>query len=137
MKLYAFVKTARPSHWSKSSFVLAPLVFSRSLENLESILSALAAAALFALASSGVYFVNDACDARHDSRHPLKSGRPVATGSISRPQAVICGVTLMALASILALLVNPELIAVLGSYVVLNLMYSFYLKQPLKDQQCQ
>ena len=129
MKLHAFVKTARPSHWSKSSFVLAPLVFSRSLENLESVLSALAAAALFTLASSGVYFINDACDARHDSRHPLKSRRPVATGCISQPQAIICGVTLMALAAILALLVNPGLVAVLGIYVVLNVMYSFYLKQ--------
>ena len=35
----------------------------------------------------------------------------------------------MALAAILSLLVNPGLVAVLGIYVVLNVMYSFYLKQ--------
>ena len=129
MKLRALIKTARPSHWSKSSFVLAPLVFSRSLENLESILSALVAAALFSLAASGVYFVNDACDARRDSRHPVKSGRPVATGCISQSQAGIYGVALMALATTLALLVNPGLAAVLGSYTILNVIYSFYLKR--------
>ena len=58
-----FIQTARPAQWLKNAFVLAPVVFARSLDDPDALWRAVVAAALFSLVASGVYFLNDAGDA--------------------------------------------------------------------------
>ena len=129
MQLRAIMVTARPAHWVKNSFVLAPLVFAQSLDDPEKVWKVLAAVALFSLVASGVYFLNDACDARRDREHPARRNRPVAIGSIGRVAAGAGGIAVMIAATALALLLSPELAVVLGAYAGLNIVYSFYLKR--------
>lgn len=129
MQLGAIIATARPAHWAKNSFVLAPLVFARSLDDPEAIWKALAAAALFSAVASGVYFLNDACDARRDREHPAKRSRPVAMGTIGRVPAGAGGIAVMIAATALAWLLSLELAVVLSFYAGLNIVYSFYLKR--------
>ncbi|MCY4107570.1 MAG: decaprenyl-phosphate phosphoribosyltransferase, partial [Chloroflexi bacterium] len=71
---------ARPSHWIKNLFVLAPLVFAQRLDRPRDILLVLATFALFCLLASGIYLINDAIDAPRDRSHPFKRNRPVAAG---------------------------------------------------------
>ena len=51
-----FIQTARPAQWLKNAFVLAPVVFARSLDDPDALWRAVVAAALFSLVASGVYF---------------------------------------------------------------------------------
>ena len=75
--------------WVKNVFVFGPLVFSGLSRESESILLTCQAAALFCIASSAVYILNDLNDMDSDRRHPVKSKkRPLASGEVS-PSAAI------------------------------------------------
>ena len=84
----ALFRLMRPKQWVKNSFVLAPLVFAGQFTNLIAVSEALLAALLFSLASSCGYTLNDFNDIEHDWKHPIKSKRPLASGQVSKPQAL-------------------------------------------------
>jgi len=132
--LLGLLKSMRPRQWVKNGFVLAPLVFAGLFTNAEAITSALVAAALFCLASSATYIVNDFRDVEQDRKHPTKSHkRPLASGQVSKPQAAAF---LTLLYAILAwgFTLQPAVMLVIVSYLVLNLAYTFALKhQPVID----
>ncbi len=68
----ALLGLLRPKQWIKNSFVLAPLIFAREFMLGGSIKRALLAFALFCVASSACYIVNDIHDIERDRRHPVK-----------------------------------------------------------------
>ena len=79
----------RPQQWIKNTFVLAPLVFARAYLDTGSVKNELLAFALFCVASSASYIVNDLRDIERDRRHPVKrSRRPLAAGTVT-PQAAL------------------------------------------------
>ena len=84
----------RPKHYVKNVFVLAPLFFSGLLK--EHALSAVCLAGMafvcFCLWSSAVYILNDICDRERDRLHPRKCQRPIASGKVSIPTAVVLDV---------------------------------------------
>jgi len=88
------------------------------------------AAAAFGFASVAVYFVNDVADAERDRLHPRKRHRPVASGELPKPHAVVLGVgcALVGLAAGL-LISEPLLIATVAAYLSLSFLYSWRLKQ--------
>jgi decaprenyl-phosphate phosphoribosyltransferase len=132
---WSLVRAVRPRQWVKNVLVTAaPLAAGRLFE--PDVLRATAVSfALFCLASSAVYLVNDTIDIEEDRRHPRKRMRPIAAGVVSRPVAVALAVVLFALAlSGAVLLTRPALAGVLGSYVVIQLAYCLFLKnQPVID----
>jgi decaprenyl-phosphate phosphoribosyltransferase len=128
------LRLARPKQWIKNTFVLAPLVFARAYTDVGAIQQALFALALFCVASSACYIVNDMRDIERDRAHTFKKwSRPLAAGHVSMRAATALLIVLYAvLAAGFAL--KPELIAPIGGYVALNLAYSLYLKnQPVVD----
>ncbi|HJN40018.1 MAG TPA: decaprenyl-phosphate phosphoribosyltransferase [Chloroflexota bacterium] len=124
-----FIQTARPAQWLKNAFVLAPVVFARSLDDPDALWRAVVAAALFSLVASGVYFLNDAGDAPRDRQHPTNRHRPIAAGRIGRRTGAAVGLLLMAAGIAIAGPVAIGLAATLGAYSGLNLLYSLYLKR--------
>lgn len=130
----AFVRLLRPAHWIKNVFVLAPLVFAGAVHDLDMVARAVAAMALFCLASSLIYVFNDLCDVERDRMHPVKSvTRPIAAGEVSRSDAlaVLAGIGLL-----LAVLGLPFMAVVPGLmlYIALNLAYTTHLKHvPIVD----
>jgi decaprenyl-phosphate phosphoribosyltransferase len=132
---WGLVRAVRPRQWVKNVLVVAaPLAAGRLFE--PDVLAATAVTfALFCLASSAVYLVNDTIDVDEDRRHPKKRMRPIAAGVVSRPLAVVLAVLLFAAALTGAvLLTRPALAGVLGSYVVIQLAYCLFLKnQPVID----
>lgn len=130
----ALLKLMRPTQWVKNGFVLAPLVFTGLFSDEQSVMSALLAAVLFCLASSAVYIVNDYRDIESDRNHPVKSKtRPLASGEVTPTQAF----TLLGLIAVLLVggyLLQPAVMAAIATYVVMNICYTFYLKdQPVID----
>lgn len=127
--ILALIKTLRPKQWVKNSFVAAPLVFSLRLLDPQSLLRTAAAVGLFSLISGCVYVLNDLVDVEADREHPRKRLRPIASGALPVALARAFLVVAVPLAVGLAVLLQPWFAAVLSGYFVLNVAYSFRLKQ--------
>jgi 4-hydroxybenzoate polyprenyltransferase len=115
--------------WPKNLFVFAGLIFARRAADPGAWRAALLAALLFCLASSLGYLFNDLCDLEQDRRHPVKRRRPLAAGRIPPAAArglLLAGLPLLAGASAW---LAPELLPVLGAYLLLQLAYSLGLKR--------
>jgi decaprenyl-phosphate phosphoribosyltransferase len=134
VRLPELLRLARPKQWIKNGFVLAPLVFAREFNDPVAVGHALIAFALFCVASSATYIVNDLRDIERDRNHPVKSwSRPLAKGTVKPRTAIALIVVLYALL-LAGVLWSPWTMAVIGCYLVLNYAYSFWLKhQPVLD----
>ncbi|MBM2839817.1 MAG: Decaprenyl-phosphate phosphoribosyltransferase [Bacteroidetes bacterium] len=113
----------RPKQWIKNAFVLAPLVFSKELFDAAPLFTALKATA------SSVYIINDMSDIESDRAHPEKRNRPLAAGTISRPQAYLVLGFLLICSVLLAYQMAGLFQLVLVTYFVMNLAYSAKLKE--------
>jgi 4-hydroxybenzoate polyprenyltransferase len=138
--LGAVVEAMRIPHWIKNAFVAAPILFAGRLGDAHAWGRCLAAVAAFCLLSSAVYLVNDVVDRAADAQHPTKRRRPVASGRLSPASAVASAVVLFLAAGALVAWVSAAdfrldgtllglgLLTWAGAYLVLNLLYSFWLK---------
>lgn len=123
----------RPHQWLKNGFVFAGLVFSQAWQDGPLIGRVLHAFAAFCCVSSMVYIVNDWHDRASDALHPGKKRRPLASGAVPVPVALVLAGLLLAGGLLLAA-GNRTLLALLAAYVVFNLAYSWRLKQvPVVD----
>ena len=144
----AAVAAMRPRQWSKNGLVLLALVFAHRLTDLSAVGRVLMAFFAFSLAASAVYIVNDIADREKDRVHPRKRLRPLASGRLSIPFAVVAALLCLAgaaaLTYVLAVQRLPSLadpdpfatwggapmlfVATLAGYVAMNLVYSAWLK---------
>jgi len=131
MKLPPMVRLARPEHWIKNVLVLFPVVFSLRIADANVWLRAIVAAAAFCLATSGVYVLNDIIDRDRDRLHPRKKGRPIPSGQVSVSAASAESATLIVVALLLACGVGIPVAAVILGYVVLQTVYSLWLKSKM------
>jgi decaprenyl-phosphate phosphoribosyltransferase len=127
----------RPRQWIKNGFVLAPLIFSGEFVRTSAVIQALIAFALFCVASSATYIVNDLRDREADAAHPVKSRtRPLASGQV-RPATALTLVGILYAIILASFAWNWQAASVAAGYVVLNLAYSLKLKHvPVIDIFC-
>ena len=126
--LLNYLKLTRVPQWIKNFFVFVPLLFSLHLFDSNYFLTTLEAFITFCLASSLIYVINDLIDIEADRAHPIKRDRPLAAGKISKLNAIIVVVFLVILIVILLLIFNAEFIYIVGGFVALNVLYSFWFK---------
>lgn len=126
--IYALLKTMRPKQWVKNIFVFAALVFDEKLFNLPLLLRTVAAFVLFCLISGTVYIINDIADRDKDREHPGKRNRPIASGRLGVPVAWTGAAAFFALSTAGAFALDPALGAVILGYFVMQVAYSFLLK---------
>jgi len=133
----ALIRLLRPKQWIKNLFVLAPLIFSGLFMRQLSMLLALFGTFMFCVASSIVYVFNDLSDRHIDALHPVKRlTRPLASGAVSVSAARVL-LALLGAMLLLGSLVSPMLVGVLLVYVLLNVLYSVWLKRmPVVDIFC-
>ncbi len=127
--LAGVVVSMRPRQWIKNLVVFAALVFAKKWMFLPLVGSALAAFGLFCCASGAVYIVNDLFDADRDRKHPLKARRPIASKALGVLPAVTAAGLLLAGSLMAGFALSLPFGAVLLTYVVINLVYSFWLKE--------
>ena len=118
----------RPRQWVKNTFVFAPLFFTPQALSAESALAVFLVFISFCCVSSAVYCLNDLRDRESDKLHPKKRLRPLASGQVSAPVAVALAAVLLFGGFSLSLAVAPMTALVLAAYVLLNVAYSYYLK---------
>ncbi len=124
-----YFRLLRPSQWIKNAFVFAPLVFSKHLFDAQFFVAALKGFISFSIISSAVYIINDIFDKNADAAHPLKRNRPIASGAVPIPAAAFLSVILICTATVVCFPLPSGFQLVLGSYLILQLLYSIALKK--------
>jgi decaprenyl-phosphate phosphoribosyltransferase len=126
--LTGYIKELRIKHWLKNLFLFAAPFFGGSLFRDEVLHPAFPAFLSFSLCASGVYIINDIIDAENDRLHPEKKKRPVASGKISKNAATLYAAFLFLISFALSFPVNGSFIYYLVLYIIIQILYSFYLK---------
>lgn len=132
MNIRHIIKVARPTHWIKNIFVFLPVFFGGALLNTTEVVAAALTFMSFSLAASAIYCLNDIIDVDADRAHPVKCKRPIASGTITIPQAYGM-MTVSLLISIVLMFLLPEghakSILVIIAYFVINVAYCLRLKE--------
>ncbi len=123
--------TMRPRQWIKNLIVFAALAFSQNLNNQNMLIMVSLTFGLLCLASSAVYLINDIADREADRLHPEKKDRPLASGALSVGPAVAAVIILITISLVGAFYLRPQeptMLIIFAGYIILNLVYSYYLK---------
>lgn len=118
----------RPIQWSKSIFVFAGIFFAEAFYDLNLVWQVCLAAVAFSLVSSSIYIVNDIADRENDKHHPRKKKRPLPSGKVTIPAAVALAAACALIGITIAWSVSTEVTAIIFGYMLLNIAYSFRLK---------
>jgi decaprenyl-phosphate phosphoribosyltransferase len=128
-KIRAYITLARPHQYIKNGFIFLPIFFAHKLFDYHALTQTCWAFAVFCLASSSVYVVNDIFDIKTDRLHPTKKDRPLAAGTLGWKEALIfAGILLVASISLTLYALDSILLILLVSYLFLNYSYSFIIK---------
>lgn len=128
------IKVIRVRHWVKNLFLFIPSFFAGHLFKTEELLMVGIGALAFSLVASGVYVINDYRDRFVDRLHPTKRLRPIASGEIGTASAWVLIVLLVSSGLLIAAALEMVFFYILLSYFVMNLGYSFGLKNiPIVD----
>jgi 4-hydroxybenzoate polyprenyltransferase len=118
----------RIHQYVKNLFIFLPLFFAIKITDTGLLANAFVAFVAFSLTASAIYTFNDYHDIEEDRQHPKKKDRPLASGVISKSQAIIVMSVLFVSGFILMALLSFKAAGVLAVYVILNISYSFSLK---------
>ena len=125
----AAITLLRPKHWIKNVILFAPLIFAKELFDPAYFLTSLKGYVAFCLTASAVYILNDIADVESDRAHPEKRNRPLASGALSRGSALVLFALLLIAAGALCAGMQTKFSMVLAAYFVMNIAYSFRLKE--------
>lgn len=130
-----YLRLMRVRHYIKNLLVFFPLVFSKQI-NPNLLLKCFCAFVSFCMTASIVYIINDLCDAPKDRKHPVKCHRPIASGEVSKPSAILLIAVLLSAVVALGVITRQTLWAwlILAGYIGINILYSCGLKNvPIID----
>jgi 4-hydroxybenzoate polyprenyltransferase len=124
-----YIALLRPKQWLKNFFVFAPLIFARELFHVDPLVESMKAFLAFCLTASAVYIINDMTDVEADRAHPVKRHRPLAAGTVSSAGAFAWLAAVLAVVVGVVLTLDWRFGIILAVYFLLNLAYSFKLKE--------
>ena len=128
MKPSDIVKLMRPHQYIKNLFIFLPLFFAMKITDMSLLGSAFIAFIAFSLTASAVYILNDYHDIEEDREHPTKRNRPLASGTISKKEAIFMMTALLLTGSIIMAFLSLKALGILIFYFMMNVAYSFRLK---------
>ncbi|MFZ1080654.1 MAG: decaprenyl-phosphate phosphoribosyltransferase [Candidatus Kryptoniota bacterium] len=130
-KISYYVRLMRPNQWVKNVFVLFPLMFSKNLFNVSLFAGSFLTLVSFCFAASSIYIVNDIADKELDRLHPVKKNRPIAASVVTVGEGWCIAVVLFVISFMVLLLggIRLTVIIPIAAYIIINLLYSFVLKQ--------
>lgn len=128
--LIAAIKAARPVHWTKNLSVFAAIFLSGYLFDAVQFKKTIWAFISFCFISSAAYIINDIFDKKSDRFHPIKKFRPIASGSLPIPVAILEAVFLviLSLATYYKGNLDQLFLTIILVYLILQILYSLKLK---------
>lgn len=130
-----YIRLLRVKHYIKNFLVFIPMFFGGVVFDSERLIRAGAGFICFCLVSSAVYILNDYRDIEKDRNHPAKKNRPLASGRVSKRNALIAMMCCLAIVTGISFaLDNLQGAVCLALYFGLNVAYSMGLKnKPIID----
>lgn len=122
------LKMMRVHQYLKNIFIFAPLFFAGKIFELDLLTSSLWIFLFFSLVASSIYIINDIIDIEYDKVHKKKKNRPIASGKISLNTAKTACIVLMTAGLVGLALISINVFLIATGYIVLNLMYTMFLK---------
>lgn len=129
------IRLLRVKHWIKNFLCFFPIIFYKS-QNSRDYFSVLLGCLAFSLMASAIYIVNDIKDRAKDRMHETKKLRPIASGKISVSRAIAIAVLCILTSIGIDIAVSKSVISagILCIYLLINILYSFELKnRPILD----
>src|SRR3990170_8496423 len=127
-KVFVLLRALRVNQWIKNLVVFTAIIFSGTLFIKEAFLQSVYAFFIFCLLSSTSYVLNDIVDYSYDKKHPIKKFRPIASGSITIPEATFIVFILTLVSLIAALFFSLPFFFLSLLFILLHFFYSLYLK---------
>lgn len=128
----AIVRAIRPRQWVKNLLVfaapLAAIGATATYDYIPVLQRVSIAFAVFCMAASAIYLVNDARDVEADRAHPTKRYRPIAAGVLPIGMAYGIAVVLGIASLAISWWLTPRLAIVMAVYLAIQLAYCFGLK---------
>lgn len=129
-----YLKLLRPKDWAKNLFLFIPLFFSGQITDSGKLIMIFWGFIAFCMVASSIYIINDYKDIEDDKKHPEKCNRPLASGAVSKSTAMVVFFLLFIGGLTMAWFIRDKFLFVLSIYFLLNLGYSFGLKNiPILD----
>jgi 4-hydroxybenzoate polyprenyltransferase len=130
--IQTYAKLIRINQWYKNLLIFLPLSF--AAEQTHSWPLLILGFFGFCSISSITYMINDWIDRKEDRLHPVKKHRPLASGEISKNQAILTGLLLSVFITVVSWNLGLFYSGIVGTYFLLTNAYSFGLKHiPLVD----
>jgi 4-hydroxybenzoate polyprenyltransferase len=117
--------------WPKNLLAFAALVFAEQLHDPTQVLRSVFAFFILCAASSAIYLFNDLMDMDKDRAHPEKCRRPLASGAMSIPVAMVLMILLVVGSLGFSLLLNGPFFGAVVVYLLLTAAYTLKLKHVL------
>jgi 4-hydroxybenzoate polyprenyltransferase len=124
----ALLRALRMHQWAKNLLVFLPLLTAHRWNDAAAALHSLELFAAFCLCASAIYLVNDMLDIEADRGHPRKRQRPIASGELTIPTAMLAAIVLMAGGLAIAARISISVVSLLALYVAGTSAYSLGLK---------
>lgn len=126
----------RPRQWVKNTFVFAAVLYSGNALNPFLLVQTGLVFLVFCLLSSGIYLINDLADIEQDRLHFKKRTRPLASGLISKSNALAAAVLLIGISLSASFQLRFSVGSICTCYILLMTGYSFFFKHPCSWMFC-
>ena len=139
-----YLKLMRIKHYIKNGLIFLPLLFSGNLFNSSMFGLTCIAFVSFSLLASAIYVFNDIFDYEKDKLHPKKKFRPIASGKISKQNAIVFFFilllisysipTILLYSQVITTSVYAKSIIIMLGYLLINILYTVKIKHiPIFD----
>lgn len=122
------LSSLRIYQWTKNVLLFIPLFLSGSLSEEQSLSTIVMMFFSFSLLASATYIFNDLSDIENDRQHPRKCSRPIASGVLPIPVAILSAFILIIASYSIAFLIGPMATMGLSCYLVITLFYTYIAK---------
>lgn len=137
MFIQKYITTLRPEQWIKNLLILLPAFFGIALNNSLTWKNLLIVSIGFCFIASFIYIINDVADKKRDQKHPIKSQKPIAKGLFTIKEIILFASIVFFLGFLIIGYSSIELLIYPLIYIIINLLYSFFLKAiPIIDILC-
>ena len=124
----SLIKLLRPEQWAKNLFLFIPAFFAGELSDPDILLRLLIAFVCFSSIASAIYILNDYRDIASDRQHPEKRNRPLASGAVAPPVALMVMGALALGGGVVSFWLDIGFFAIVSLYALMNVGYSLGLK---------
>lgn len=127
-KLAPWIRELRLHQWTKNLLLAVPAIASFTFFEPGVASQLILSFISFSLIASASYIFNDYIDLKNDRIHEIKKNRPLASGQVSTPVALLSSALLLITGLALGFLAGSEFFLILLTYLVMTALYSLWLK---------